>query len=168
MCRVATFDDSANIAVLSAQVWLHNYATEGINTAISDYVLSEFTSQNIAKRLNADDYKYIVSEHDGNLTGLISLDFSCICPITKTPAPELDRLYIQEPFTGHGLGSQLLKIAIKECKNLGYERVWLTVNHKNTRARAFYNRHGFEEIGETYFVLNEEQHLNYVLSKSIV
>ncbi|AOT08122.1 GNAT family N-acetyltransferase [Pseudoalteromonas luteoviolacea] len=168
MYRVATLNDSANIAALSAQVWLHNYSTEGINTAISGYVLSEFTSQNIAKQLNADDYKYIVSEHDGNLTGLVSLDFSSTCPITETKAPELDRLYIQEPFTGQGLGSKLLVAAINDCKNLGHRSLWLTVNHKNARARAFYKRHGFEEIGETYFVLNKEQHLNYVLSKSIV
>jgi len=168
MVRFATLKDSSNIAALSAQVWLHNYALDGINNAISEYVLNEFTSDNVARKINSKTYQYIISENEGNLTGLVSLDLSGTCPITSRSLPELDRLYIQEPFTGQGLGSKLLDAAMQVCIKSGQDNLWLTVYHKNTRALAFYKRHNFKEIGETNFVLNNEEHLNYVLSKSTV
>ncbi|MDK1286296.1 GNAT family N-acetyltransferase [Pseudoalteromonas umbrosa] len=164
MYREATLKDSANIAALSAQVWLHNYALDGVNDAISAYVLSEFTAENIANKIKDNSYQYILCENASNLTGLVSLDYSATCPVTSKPSPELDRLYIQEPFTGKGLGRKLLDAAINTCKNAGHSKLWLTVFHKNERALAFYKRHNFKVIGETYFVLNNERHLNYVLS----
>lgn len=168
MIRFATLKDSSNIAALSAQVWLHNYALDGINNAISEYVLSEFTAEKVASKINSTSYQYIISETEGNLTGLVSLDLSGTCPITSKLIPELDRLYIQEPFTGLGLGSKLLDAAMEACKESGHDKLWLTVYHKNTRALAFYKRHNFKKVGDTNFVLNNEPHLNFVLSKSTV
>jgi ribosomal protein S18 acetylase RimI-like enzyme len=42
-------------------------------------------------------------------------------------------------------------------------KVWLTVFHENERALAFYRKHGWIELGYTFFCLYEERHKNIIL-----
>jgi hypothetical protein len=43
LIRQGQHRDAVNLSALAIQVWLHTYATEGISSLISHYVLSEFT-----------------------------------------------------------------------------------------------------------------------------
>jgi len=56
---------------------------------------------------------------------------------------ELGKLYVDPFFQSEGIGAGLIEYAIKEH---GVNYVWAL--EKNTRARSFYNRHGFIENGE--------------------
>jgi diamine N-acetyltransferase len=48
-------------------------------------------------------------------------------------------------------------------RRAGDSALWLTVNSRNNRVRAFYAKHGFLEIGATNFDLYGEQHENRML-----
>ncbi|WP_448216722.1 N-acetyltransferase family protein [Endozoicomonas sp. 2B-B] len=167
MIRIAETKDSSDIAALSIQIWLDTYAKRGVRKSISQYVLSEFTEQNIEIKLSSENEVYFIAIEDDHLVEYLSLNVSARCPVTGSKKPELDRLYIQESFTGKGLGSKLLQEALTFCSSAGLEQLWLTVFHENTRALKFYEKHGFKEIGLTYFELENEKHKNYVLSTSI-
>lgn len=52
---------------------------------------------------------------------------------------EIDRLYIDPPAQGLGLGSQL----VAHAKSLQPGGLWLVTLQRNARARRFYERHGF-------------------------
>ncbi|WOG25697.1 GNAT family N-acetyltransferase [Endozoicomonas sp. 8E] len=167
MIRIAETKDSSDIAALSIQVWLDTYAKQGIRKSISQYVLREFTEKNIERKLSSENQACFVAIEDGHLVGYLSLNVSAECPATGDEKPELDRLYIQESFTGKGVGSKLLQAALTFCSSVGLEQLWLTVFHENTRALKFYEKHGFKEIGLTYFEFENEKHENYVLCTSI-
>ncbi|ROR97890.1 acetyltransferase (GNAT) family protein [Sinobacterium caligoides] len=166
MIRIAEIKDSSDIAALSIQVWLDTYAKKGIRKSISQYVLNEFTEKNIQSKLTSKNDVYFVAIEKGHLIGYVSLKLSAKCPITANTIPELDKLYIQENFTANGVGSVLLQQALSFCNSIGHEQVWLTVFHENTRALKFYEKHGFQEVGVTYFELDNEKHKNHVLCKS--
>lgn len=68
---------------------------------------------------------------------------------------EIVKLYADPCFQSGGIGNELLQYAI--C-NLHADFLWAL--EKNTRARAFYNRHGFIENGEKQF---EEDTTEYLL-----
>jgi GNAT superfamily N-acetyltransferase len=53
-------------------------------------------------------------------------------------------LYVREPYRGEGLADRLLDRAVAWGRERGCERVSLSVNVGNERARAFYERRGFE------------------------
>jgi hypothetical protein len=55
-----------------------------------------------------------------------------------------------------------LRVAASSNKRAG-KPLWLTVNVKNSRAIAFYTKHGYSKIGVTYFRLGGESHENHVL-----
>lgn len=63
----------------------------------------------------------------------------------------LRQLYLEEEAKGSGLAQALLDWAIGEARARGFCDLCLTVWIGNHRARRFYERNGFEEIGRYAF-----------------
>ena len=68
---------------------------------------------------------------------------------------EIRELYVDPFFEGQGVGSALLRFALER---LDADRLW--VLEKNSRARAFYQKHGFVLAGER---LPEEGTAEYII-----
>ncbi len=167
MIREATLTDASNLAALSIQVWLHTYAKAGLRNALSDYVLSEFTVQRLATSLADDNELFLVCEENAHLVGYLRLLLNSPSPADAQARVEIARLYVQEHFLGKGIGSALLEHLYAYCGRIGISGVWLAVNHENTRAIRFYERHRFERRGSTFFHLENERHENFILYKPI-
>jgi ribosomal protein S18 acetylase RimI-like enzyme len=58
---------------------------------------------------------------------------------------ELKRMYAR-PGTGAGVGAALLAHLERQAVELGYVAVWLETRRINTRAVAFYDKHGYRPI----------------------
>lgn len=67
--RIGLRTDAENLAALAIQVWLHTYATDGISSIISHYVLSEFTSEMFLALLRSTSATVLVAETNTNLIG---------------------------------------------------------------------------------------------------
>jgi diamine N-acetyltransferase len=80
-------------------------------------------------------------------------------------ATELNRLYIQEKFTGRGLGRELLQQAEKTAFASGASALWLTAWIGNARALAFYSSQGYEEVGSTLYTFQGEDYENRLFVK---
>jgi len=61
------------------------------------------------------------------------------------------QLFVRPPWWGAGLGRELLGRALEEARAQGYERMRLFTPEGQTRARAFYEREGFEAVGPAAF-----------------
>lgn len=61
----------------------------------------------------------------------------------------LDGIAVAPEARGLGLGSALLVAVAEEAARRGYDRIRLDVIGRNDRARALYERHGFEAVDET-------------------
>jgi GNAT superfamily N-acetyltransferase len=73
-----------------------------------------------------------VARHDGQIVGYMLLD-----------GEDLDHLYILPAWQGCGVGTQLLN----QAKTLAPQRLALVTFQRNTKARAFYEAHGFHTFG---------------------
>jgi GNAT superfamily N-acetyltransferase len=162
--RTATVSDVDNLAALATQVWLHTYASEGISCAISSYVLSEFCPQRFATLLLEPSTAVIVAEREQNLIGYAKVTVGTACPQATRAKVELATLYVQEPFVGKGVGVALLQRAEQWAQMQAGTSLWLTVNSRNSRAIAFYAKHGYTRLGTTYFELGAARHENLVLA----
>lgn len=163
--RPAVAEDAHALAALAIQVWLGTYATEGVNDLLARYVLDAFTPSKFATLTQDTDARLLVAEIDNHLVGYALLRFGVAQPQVPAVDSELCTLYVQEPFTGSGVGSALLGAARASVRErTGAEALWLSVNVKNLRACEFYRKHGFVEMGRTHFVLGEGRHENHVLA----
>lgn len=64
----------------------------------------------------------------------------------------LEHLYVAPEHRGRGIGSQLLA----QARQTSPDRLTLRVFTRNTDARAFYERHGFQPLDENDGARNEE------------
>lgn len=161
--RAAQAADAHRLAVLSTQVWLHTYATDGISHDIANYTLAQLTPDKYLSVLGDSSSHVWVAEYRGNLIGLAIIQFGVSCPASSRSSTELQTLYVQEHFVGQGVGRLLLRAAEEETRRRAQTVLWLTVNARNANALAFYQHQGYTQIGTSYFALGDTQHANHVL-----
>jgi GNAT superfamily N-acetyltransferase len=72
------------------------------------------------------------------------------------PAMELRQLYLFKPWRGTGVAEQFMDWALARAAARGASEIWLSVFTENHRARRFYARYGFEEIGPYAFMVGTQ------------
>lgn len=80
---------------------------------------------------------------DGVIKGFLQMDGTEIC-----------KLYVDISFQGKGIGNELMEFAVKE---LGADHLWAL--ERNSRAIAFYERHGFHLTGQKRFEEDTTEYL---------
>jgi GNAT superfamily N-acetyltransferase len=75
--------------------------------------------------------------------------------VPLNPVTKLERIYLLKEFYGLKLGHRLLEKAIALSQAAGDKAMWLDVWKKNDRALRFYEKEGFEPVGESQFAVTE-------------
>lgn len=167
--RPATATDALCLGVLATQVWLDTYASTGIRPAIAREVLASFSTAAMMTLLQRPAAQVLVAERAAHLIGFAQFTVGTAHPLVAARRPaELDRLYVQEPFTRQGVGGALWAAAVSLAAAAGATHLWLTPWVHNERALRFYARHGCVDVGVTSFVMDHESHQNRVLVKSLI
>ncbi len=89
-------------------------------------------------------------------------------PIPTTPQDyELRRIYLLHRFQGLGIGKALMDRAIAYAQELGHSRLLLGVYGKNHAAIRFYEKAGFQQIGERYFTVGSTTHHDAIMAREV-
>ena len=166
--RPGTEADALCLSVLATQVFLDTYATDGIRDAIAREVLEQLSTPAVSAMLATLGMRFIVAERAGHLVGFAQLTLDAAHELMpQRPAAELNRLYVQERFTGRGLGKALLARAETLARSEGASTMWLTAWVGNARALAFYPRCGYQDGGPTVYEFRGERHGNRLFVKAL-
>lgn len=87
--------------------------------------------------------------------------------VTGRPCREISKIYVREEFHGSSVAQQLLAHAIDDAVRAGLTSAWLGVNQENSRANRFYQRNGFELVGERTFQVGESIEADFVREKDL-
>lgn len=68
-------------------------------------------------------------------------------------AMELQQIYVLSDWQGTGVATRLMEWGLATARAQGAPEIYLTVFDHNERAKRFYARHGFEEVGRCTFQL---------------
>ncbi|MGN2412909.1 N-acetyltransferase family protein [Pseudomonas syringae] len=165
--RHATPDDALCLSALGMQVFLDTYATQGIRESIAREALEAFAPHTFAQLLaEPANLTIIVAEVRDHLIGFAQVELRTDHPILcDSNAAELQRLYVQERFTGRGAGRQLLEAAEQCATRRQASLLWATVWSGNERALSFYPREGYEVKGFPRYEFQGETHGNSLFAK---
>lgn len=164
--RDATLDDAAAVADLFArcfvETFVHLYRPEDL-----DAFLGGVTAQSFAEEIGDPDFAIRVAEVGSEPIGFVKLGPPGL-PIETPPRTlELRQIYVLKPWQGQGAAQPLYDWAESEARRRGAEHLQLTVYIENERARRFYERRGFADVGRYAFMVGKQADEDIVMRKPL-
>jgi diamine N-acetyltransferase len=90
------------------------------------------------------------------------IGYAKVSPLTA-PAPshqrdalELRQIYVIHAWHGRGIADNLFNWALDFARSRAATEIYLTVFDHNERAKRFYSRYGFSEVGRCTFTLGDQ------------
>jgi diamine N-acetyltransferase len=168
--RPARPEDAEPLAALAAQTFRDAFAPENAAEDIEAYVSESFSTERLRAELLDDNNTFLLAfvprssapdgyaklrrgEPDSSVTG---------------PDPiELHRLYVERNAIGSGVGAALMRASLEVARRGGRKTLWLGVWEKNARAIAFYERWGFETVGQHVFCLGSDDQTDLIMQRAM-
>ena len=93
------------------------------------------------------DYTHTLEEGASRMRDRLA-GYVALVPRQADSRLQISKLYLRKPWRGRGLGSAILARIAAISEELGYTRLYLTVNKHNAPAIAAYEKLGFTRTGE--------------------
>ena len=127
----------------------HLYSPENFETYVSTQGPDAFAAQ-----LADPAYPFRLAEDAGGLVGFAKLGPPSLpYDASGRGCIELRQLYLLDAAKGTGVADTLMDWTLAEARRRGAVEMWLSVFSGNPRARAFYRRWGFDEVGRFDFMV---------------
>ena len=118
--------------------------------------LDGHTPEHWRDQLDSDDFAVRLVEDGDVLAGFIKLGPVKLPVEPAGKAVELRQLYVLAPWHGSGAARELMDWGIAEARRRGADELYLSVFTENHRARRFYARRGFDEVGPCTFMVGNQ------------
>jgi diamine N-acetyltransferase len=166
--RYATANDNALLAELGRQTFYETFAAHNTPEDMAAYLAASFSPEKQAAELADPASTFLIAENYGAAIGYARLKAGQAAPCVSGTKPiEIVRLYARQDCLGQGVGARLMQACLDEAVKQGCDPVWLDVWEQNTRARAFYRKWGFVEVGTQRFQLGSDLQHDLILQRSI-
>ena len=126
----------------------HLYADADIADFLCDKQPEHFEQQ-----IADPGFAFRLAEMDGTLVGFVKCGPNELPLDEPEGAWELHQLYVAEAAKGQGIAGRLMDWALAEARRRGFTDLVLSVFVDNHRARRFYDKRGFVEIGRWDFMV---------------
>lgn len=154
--RDATTTDAEVIAALFADCFTTTfgalYAPHNLALFLSQQSASAFAEQ-LADR----DFAFRLAEEDGQMVGFLKLGPPDLPGDTPPHTIELRQLYVLPAWQGAGVAAALTDWSFDEARRRAKRHLQLSVFIDNPRARRFYEKRGFVEVGEYTFMVGDHE-----------
>lgn len=166
--RPATLADVESLIELAATTFRETYAEFLDAGEIEEYIVEHFTTEAFEAMLHDASSTVLVETDSARLIGYAQLCASGAPPCIRGEAPiELCRLYLRREAIGKGLGAALMASAHAEGRCRGCKTMWLVIYDRNVRAREFYRKMGFVEVGTKDFLFGGRIYADPVMSAPV-
>lgn len=145
-----------------SDTFAHLYRPEDLEAFLAKFSLDAWKSE-----LADDRYIFRLAEADGEAIGFAKLGPPELPVDSDEPWVELRQLYVLNEWRGAGAARELMDWVFAAAKARGASHLYLTVYTDNHRARRFYLKYGFEEIGPYAFMVGEQADEDIIMRKAL-
>lgn len=155
--RAAAPADGPELASMARRSFTETFGALYRQEDLAQFLEAAFGSAGLPADLTDPAYRVHVVTDSDTIVG-----YCKIGPVTfpgewSEDAIELHQLYILGEHHGAGLAPVLMDWALDQARTRGASEMILSVFVDNHRARRFYERYGFEEIGQYKFMVGEHE-----------
>ncbi len=87
--------------------------------------------------------------------------------LTAVRPAEVERIYVESVWHGRGVGKALMLACFHQAHTWECDAIWLGVWERNPRAIAFYEKSGFQAMGQQTFVLGRDVQNDIVMARPL-
>lgn len=166
--RIARDEDAALLAQVGGQAFTEAFGPDNNPQDLADYLSGAFSESIQRAEVAESGSVFFIAEDDGTPCGYARLRRKTPPAFVRGKNPcELQRFYVLKDWWGKGAAHDLMRAVVDEASRLGYGALWLGVWQKNPRAIAFYQKWGFQIVGETTFVIGSDVQHDHVMVREM-
>lgn len=166
--RFAVPADAGGLADLGARTFEDAFGADNTPENMSMYLGRTYGLAQQTAEIADPAMTTIVAESQGRLVGFAQLRAG-LAPASVTGDSPLEvlRFYVDRLWHGQGLARALMDAVDREAARRGAGMLWLSVWERNERAKAFYRKCGFADVGAREFVLGTDRQCDRVMARAL-
>lgn len=148
--------DAKLLSKIGAESFLTAHGHSAPKKDIDNYVTHNFNENTFKSDVLDDNNLYYLIYYNNKIAGYSKIIFNKANKnIPAQNITNLSRLYLLEEFYNLGLGKILFDFNLQLCKKNNQIGIWLAVWVENQKAIKFYNKVGFNKVGDYNFKISE-------------
>ena len=166
--RRAVSEDAAALAELAERTFRDTFEADNDKDDMAAYCATAFALavQHAQIQDPAMDTMVVVGE-GGRLVAYAQLRPGGPDEVTVAGPIELWRFYVDAPHHGRGLAQRLMAAVLNAARSRAARTLWLGVWERNERARKFYRKFGFTDVGSHTFLLGRDRQTDLVMAMDL-
>ena len=168
--RAAQPEDAESLAAFAERTFRDAFEGDNAPEDMEAYVREAFSVETIRKELEDDDATFLLAFVNGSPDPVGYAKLYAGPPgdgVSGRDPIELQRIDVEHSAIGQGLGAALLQASLDAAESNGHRTIWLGVWERNARAIAFYERWGFETVGDHTFRLGSDDQRDLVMQRAV-
>jgi len=166
--RQAVAADAPALAELAARTFVETFGADNRPEDVALHVARSYGPAQQQKELADPNVTTLLVEVDGELAGYAQLRSAAGPQCVRGESPiELWRFYVARDWHGRGVAEVLMRKVESEAARRGGRTLWLGVWERNARAKAFYHKTGFVDVGSHVFVVGADAQIDRILVRPL-
>jgi ribosomal protein S18 acetylase RimI-like enzyme len=167
----ANLATATRLADLGRQTFSETFAASNKPEDMAAYLAETYSPELQLAQLQDPQCTCLLAEMQGQTVGYALLQEESRLGLADDAQPsrqlEIKQLYVVEDWIGTGLGKALMRRTLDIAQAAQATAVVLGVWEQNERAKAFYQRFGFREVGEVAFRLGQDVQRDLIYRKGL-
>ncbi len=160
--------DAASLAELAARTFDETFAADSQPDDMALHLAQAYGPVQQGRELADPNVVTLLVDADGQLVGYAQLRRGRAPACVEGDAPiELWRFYLAREWHGRGLAQALMRRVDEEADLAKARTLWLGVWERNERAKAFYRKCGFVDVGAHVFMVGNDAQTDRILVRAV-
>lgn len=166
--RRATGADAAALAAFATETFVDAFGADNNPANIAAHVAEVYGEAQQAGELADPNVITLLAEGPQGIAAFAQVRrHTPPACVTSPDAVELHRFYVHATWRRRTLGHRLMTAVHGAARELDGRVLYLSVWEKNARAIAFYERQGFEQVGDVPFLLGDDTQRDLVMQARV-
>lgn len=166
--KSCTANDVEELQKLARAAFHQTFAAQNPAKDMQHYLEHDYSLPVLTDELKDPNALVLFLYYDGKLAGYTKLNVgSAQTEPMGDDTLEVQRIYLLKDFHRLGLGTKMIKYAIKVAQNKHKHAIWLGVWDQNERAKKFYQAMGFKPVGTHKFKLGRQIQRHFVMKMTL-
>jgi GNAT superfamily N-acetyltransferase len=166
--RLGTPADGDRLADLAARTFRDTFTEGSPPEDMALHLATTYGSLQQGRELADPHIVTLVAESSGELIAYAQLrNHPPPACVTGSAPIELWRFYVLRDWHGRGLAQKLMQRVDEEARRAGAQTLWLGVWEHNDRAKAFYRKCNFVDVGSHVFMVGHDGQTDRIMVRPL-